>query len=260
LAASREIGDQMRAARARRQLTRRRLALETGVSERSIKAYEAGERLPSRDALLAIARGLRLDRATQASLMAAGGFAPEETTIGCRHAGTCTEALLAERVGWPVFVLSSELDVVGANPVAERVWGLRVEDHLAFNLLAACSHEPFSRRVLNWSDFVGSLIGLFKSIHPSPLDMEWWPRIDTSIRAGEPALVTQFSRLWETTAPAAYCPSLASEVTWRMARSSNRLRFRAVFSPVHTARQFTTAEWYPADVRTWRVLDRFGSP
>ena len=123
----REIGYLVRNERAKRGMTRKMLAKQTGMSERYLAQIELGDGNPSILTLDAIARGLDLDpvelmppgRAREAPELHSASRARRIALIGLRGAGKSTlGGMLAERLGVPFIELDKIIERDHGAPVA----------------------------------------------------------------------------------------------------------------------------------------------
>lgn len=121
-----QLGERVRALRARRGMTRKELSIVTGVSERHLGSLEAGAGNASILVLLEVAQALKcslaelLGEAIATRQSKAAARPPRIALIGLRGAGKSTLGrMLAQDLGFPFVELSREIEKFAGCTVSE---------------------------------------------------------------------------------------------------------------------------------------------
>ena len=139
-------------------MPRRVLAEAAGVSVQTVKSYELGLRRPSRALLVAILDALEVDRRLRNEILIGAGFAPDGDHLGPRNADYMftlaeTEALI-NALPWPAHVNSELMEVLAANSIVQRLWGIDLQHEFTTpierNLMNFATDPRFADRVKNW--------------------------------------------------------------------------------------------------------------
>jgi transcriptional regulator with XRE-family HTH domain len=171
----------LEAARKDLRLSRTALAELSGVSAPTIKAYEHGLRHPTRGLLIAILEALKLERNARDSILVDAGLAPDGRFLGPDsfpdYMFTAEEALQhMEELPWPAFIFNEFLEVVVANRIAQRLWGIDLDREfpkpIDRNMLAVSSSPRFAGKVDKWDEMVSVAISVFKGHHRGPEALE----------------------------------------------------------------------------------------
>lgn len=258
----------LRVARKAVALTREELADISGVSTETVKAYERGSRAPSRPSLVAILDALKLDRLERDSILVGAGLAPDGYYHGPGmqpgYFYTVEEAgKHAGEMPWPCFVVGDLLNVVAANPVAQRLWGIDLErdypDPFERNMLALAGEPRFAGHVLNWDEMAGVAVAIFKGHHLGGEDLDApSPSFNSIVQRflqGDPRYVKRFLDLWQSTPPATPKSRWAYPVVWRD-DSGATLRFKALVTTANEPEGMAFNDWHPLDSATWEALAR----
>jgi len=259
--------EMLAAARTRLDLSQAELAGRAAISLHTLKAYEQGRRHPSVQYLRAVLDALNVDRTERGQILEAAGYAfdwqdlgPDSRDLGFDEASAQAEI---DRVAWPCFVTSDFAEVVCANAVVQRLWGvdLRREytDIHDRNLLSVASNPRFADRCENWDEAVGTLVSMFKGHHrggemlddPSP----YFKRVFERFMAGGPKYVARFLRLWETAPPATVQLRWHYPVVWRDPEAG-LIDFDCLVTSANLREGWAFNDWIPRDATSWSALER----
>ena len=111
-------------------LSQERLALVSGVSLGSVKAYEQGRRHPSRAQLAAMLDAMKISRAIRNEVLSTAGFAIDVELIpdpALRRLKR--EEAMAEinNYRWPSFLINEHAEILSANVAGRKLW--RIEPY-----------------------------------------------------------------------------------------------------------------------------------
>lgn len=244
-------------------LSRPEVARRSGLSVSAVKAYESGDRHPSREALTAIidALGMAVEQANP--VLAGAGYAGNWRAIfneayGPRGLEWFAEE--AERYAWPVIVTNEAPDLIAANRTFRGLIGIPLTQRLPdprWNFIALASDPVFADRLDSWDEAMSFVIGLAKgdlrrSINPErppPHSAEPFRRL----LEGDPAYVTRMLRLWEPAEPVTHTTRMHYPVRWRH-ESGQVMRFTAVMHVADVWHAFSWHDWIPDDAETIRLL------
>lgn len=249
-----QAGTILRQARNAARMTRQELGVRAGVTARSVKAYESGERTPNRQVLAALGVAAGLNQGSLNVLLLAAGYAPAPQRVHCYHRGSCVDDLLSQQAEWPQFVLNDGLFLVGANRFARRLLELQAYggELKAVNFLTYCHDASLNNTLQNWNEVVAVLVGLYKSRNANVVEASE----SLLANVGPKELCAQIQVMWNETPSRGLLDRTTYDVWWRRDGSRHALRFRAALMPGHVAQRLTFGEWYPADALTWRYLQR----
>ena len=258
---------ELRRARKALRLSQRALADLAGVAPQTVKAYEHKLRHPSRALLTAVLDALKLERGGRNQILMSAGFAPDGSQLGPdRTPGymlTLDEATqMAECCRWPSFVLDEFMEVLAANSAAQRLWGVDLRSEftgpLDRNLLGVASNPRFADRCVNWSQVVGTMVGVFKGHHRGPETFEspssYLAQVLEHFLQGDPKYVRRFLRLWEATPPTPHKIRWSYPVVWQEP-GIGRLRFDCFVSVANEPDGLAFNDWIPLDADTWVALE-----
>jgi transcriptional regulator with XRE-family HTH domain len=259
---------ELKAARKALRLSQAALARLAGVSPATVKAYESRLRRPSRDLLLAILDALRVERKLRDDILTGAGFAPIGPEIGpASHSGylfTTEEAAdYLDGLPWPAFVLDDIMQVVAANVVAQRLWGVDLTREftgpLERNLLRFAATPRFADHIVNWDELVATGVSVFKGHHFGPESIEApspnFALILTQLLAGEPKYANRFLEVWEKTLGRSPKVRWNYPVVWRD-NNTGRLRFLATVTTANEPAGLAFNDWVPLDAATWTALGK----
>lgn len=167
-----------------------------------------------------------------------------------------------ERYAWPAFVADEFMEVVAANRVAQRLWGvdLRYEftGPLERNLLTVASNPRFADRCLNWDEAVSVMISVFKGHHRGPEDVEspsaYFEAVLQRLLAGDQKRINRFLSLWDEAPPARPKLRWSYPVLWEEP-GVGRLRFHCFMSSANEVDGLSFADWIPIDAAGWDALN-----
>lgn len=243
------------------------LAARAHVSLASVKAYEQGKRHPSRPYLTAILDALKVDRTARNDILDAAGYASdwqELTPITPEVAFNVETAQLEiDRTQWPSFVMTEMSEVIVANRLAERLWGVDLSSEFKEvadrSFLALASNPRFADRCVNWDECVGVIVGVFKGHfrgaedlgNPSPYFKSMLDRF----LQGDPRYVARFLHLWQEV------PGRIVELRWHYPvvwedPIAGRMRFDCIASPANERDGWAFNDWVPVDSASWIALEK----
>jgi hypothetical protein len=231
------------------------------VSPESIRKYEGGGRSPSRETLERIVRLLQLSQAQSRAILSAAGFAAPETLfpVAAYPGYYYTIAELraeVELVPWPEFVTDDIAEVVAANRAAAALWGVDFEAELArrsrpeVNLLSVAAERHFAQRVVNWSECLTVLAGIFKGRPREPIALEdpgaFFNEVLEAYVANDPAAIPQLIAAWESTPPQPAKVRWTYRLVWREPGVGD-IEFRSLVSLASEADGLWFNDWIPLD-------------
>ncbi|TMB69402.1 MAG: helix-turn-helix transcriptional regulator [Chloroflexi bacterium] len=248
-------------------ISQRDLAQRAGVSLGTVKAYEHGERHPSRDSLLAILNALALEQIARNEILTSAGFAPQgaplapDVTPG--YVFTLDEAARhIEEHPWPACVVNEVMEIVAANTVAQRLWDVDFARELTTpierNFLSVASNPRFASKVPNWDEGVGVGVAILKGHHRDP---QTSPEASTAYFAGvmehflqgDPQYIARFLKLWEEVPPRAPKVRWSFPVLWDEPGLA-RMSFKVLISSASEPDALAFNDWIPTDAATWEAL------
>lgn len=254
----------LREYRVQRRLSQPEVARRSGLSLSAVKAYENGQRHPSREALTAITDALGMTAGQANPILAGAGYATNWRAIyhqayGPREVDWFTEEV--ERSAWPVFVTNEASDLIAANRAFRNLVGVPLRERLPradkWNFLALSSTPSYAERLENWDEAMTFVLGLAKMDlrrqinpeRPAPWTTEPYQRF----LQGDPIYVTRMLRLWEPAEPVAHTTRMHYPVRWRH-ESGQLLRFAAMMHVADVWQVFAWHDWVPEDADTLRLL------
>ncbi len=256
----------LEAARKDLRLSRTALAELSGVSAPTIKAYEYGLRHPTRGLLIAILDALKLERNARDSILVGAGLAPDGQFLGPdrfpAYMFTAQEALEhMEELPWPAFIFNDVLEVVVANQVAQRLWGIDLDREfpkpIDRNMLAVSSSPRFAGKVDNWEEMVGVAISVFKGHHRGPEALDslspYFAEVVQRFSQGDPTHAARFAALWQQTEGRDPKVRWTYPVIWHEA-GIGRITFKALVTTANEPDGLAFNDWVPMDARSWECL------
>lgn len=257
----------LKSARLNLKLSQAQLARLAAVSAETVRGYEAGRRTPTRDTLEAIITPLSLDRLEANQVRYQLGFASQYlpiVTMGPGFMFTIPELReWIEETPWPQFVLDENVEVVVANSVVQKVWG--VDFHQEFltlqqrNLTSVATNPRFADRAVNWEEMVAYNVAVWKGHHLGPESLDqpspYFNAVLTELAKGDPAYVGRFLDVWQRTAPKTPKVRDRYPVIWRDP-DHGEMRFLALSSTANEWEGLFFHDWIPTDAPTWEALDR----
>ncbi len=257
----------LREARKAVRLSQRALAERAGVSPSTVKAYELGLRNPSRVYLTAILDSLKVEARTRNAILTGAGFAVPDTLFppdrAPKYFFTVEEAAEeVEKCRWPACVLNDVMELVAANQLVQRLWGVDLNNEftgpLERNLLGVASDPRFAEKVANWDEAVGTAIGILKGHHFGPEtrpegSSAYFSEVMKRFLEGDPRYVRRFLELWEVT------PAREPKSRWSYPIIFNEpglgtLHFQVQVSTCSEPDGLAFNDWIPLDAATWEAL------
>ncbi len=244
--------------------SQRELAERAGVSFSAVKAYEAGERRPSRQALTRIIDVLGIPTEDGEMLLASAGYAVDLSKIADGRYASWDVRRLAEEVEaspGPAFVTNQATDIICANRAFRRVVGLdlhvRLPDKSNWNFFARLSDPRFATRLQNWDDVVAFLVGIAKgharytgnAEAPAP----FLERPLERFTDGDPSYNRRLITLWEESPVIPRRTRMRYAVRWW--RDDGRmLRFACLMHVADIWQEFSWHDWTPEDAETFAFV------
>jgi transcriptional regulator with XRE-family HTH domain len=250
-------------------LTQAELAFASGLSAEAIRKYESGGRTPTRRHLLDILGALHVPRAQVRQIVASAGFAPETDLLPSDaldgYAFTLAEAAAEiERSPWPRFVTGGAMDVVAANRVAARLWGLDVSAELlrrnraGAHVIPAMAEPWFAGRVANFDELLRMVIGVLKGIPDGAAALDdptpWAEKVLGALATTNPGVVGPLLDAWEATPPQKVRPRWEYRVVWQ--EPEGEIRFAGLVSLANERDGLSFNDWIPADAESHVTLER----
>ena len=245
-------------------LSQEELASLASVARGTIQGIEQGRRDPSRQLLIGLVDVLKLERAARLSILRGAGFVPDTADPAASYWFTLEEAAAeAEERPWPVCVVSELMEVMAANRLLQRLWGVDLDRELNSrverNILSVISMPRFQGRLLNRDECVSIALGIIKGHHlgaeASPLGSSpYFQAVIKHFMAGDQALVARLFDLWATAQPRPYKTRGAIPVRWRDPDAGD-LRFEMLLNSASEPAGLAFQDWIPIDSRTWDALE-----
>ena len=209
---------------------------------------------------------LKPDRVRRNALLAGAGYAPEEpfhSHTPDYHFSVDQAAVEIERYPWPISVTNDLMEVVGANELAWKLWGVRMQDlptHVERNMMTFLTHPVFARRFKNWDEAVSKAVAIAKFNAPDAATMPehmaaYFAPIMERFLQGDPQYVARFLGIWETTP--AHQPKVRFRypIVWQDAEVGE-IRMSAVAHPANEASYLVLNDWIPVDAESWERLEQ----
>jgi len=257
----------LRKARTELGISRPVLAGRAGVSAQTVKSYELGLRRPSRPLLLALLDALGVERSARNAILAGAGFASDGELLGPRNADymfTLDEAReLIEGLPWPSHVTSEQMEVMAANELAQRLWGVDLAHEFQGpaerNLMTFATLPRFADRVRNWDEVASVGISVLKGHHRQPVPApeaatSYFGAVMERIFDGDPRYVRRLLDLWDGVAPRAPKVRWFYPVVWDYP-GAGELRFMVSLATAHETAGLTFHDWLPLDADSWSRLE-----
>jgi len=241
------------------------VARRSGLSLSTVKAYERGDRRPSRRGLDAIIEALGLGHDEANPVRAAAGFAIDWRGVLDRrylvHLDTFTRE--AAETPWPVFITNQGSYVVYWNRAFEVVWDVDVErefpDRRTRSLLAGASIARFTRCIVNYGEAMSFFLGLFKGDPRRRQDLERpapWNRDQVRrLFEGDPGELRRLLDAWEQAEPIPHRMRHQYRIVWRHRGVGPDLRFIGQLTVCDIWNELNWQEWVPADSETAARLE-----
>lgn len=249
-------------------LSRNELALRTGVSSETVKAYELGRRTPSQSMLVKLLDEMRVDRVIRNKILAGAGFAPDGADLAPgrdqSYWYTLDEATtdIAHRP-WPAHLNSEMIEVLAANELMQRVWNVDMETEFTGpherNMLTVASRPRFADRILNWEEMVTTGIAVMKGHHRGAEtapegSSPYFVSVMQHFLQGDARYISRFIDLWQSTEPQYPKIPWSYPVVWDHLEVGI-LRFDVIVTTANDIDGFTFCDWMPLDSSTWERLE-----
>ena len=257
----------IRTARRNLELNVADLSVRTDIPAWTLRSYELGRRRPTRARLLTMLAVLNVDQRSRNEILIGAGFAPDIAQAdnpGVARGLTLGEAAAElEQRAWPAMVVNEKIELLAANWLALRLWGIRrarLDDPIARNVLTMATERRIAERCVNWEVAIGGLMSMFKAHKHFAETLEqpssYFAAVLDRVYAGDPTLVRRFIELWERV-PAAYPDKVTwtYPIIWRLPQIGS-LDFTCIAHSVNEADGLDIDEWVPANARTFRLLER----
>ncbi|MCC7089863.1 MAG: helix-turn-helix domain-containing protein [Dehalococcoidia bacterium] len=262
----------LRDARCGIRMPRRVLAEAAGVSVQTVKSYELGLRRPSRALLVAILDALEVDRRLRNEILIGAGFAPDGDHLGPRNADYMftlaeTEALI-NALPWPAHVNSELMEVLAANSIVQRLWGIDLQHEFTSpierNLMNFATDPRFADRVKNWESATAVAIGALKGHHRGPVPMPesataYLSAVLESIYDGDPGYVRRLLDLWDRVPPRIPKVRWFYPVIWDHP-VMGEMHFQVSVAVADEPGGLQFHDWIPVDAKTWISLNELMGP
>jgi hypothetical protein len=211
---------------------------------------------------------MQLDRSWRNQLLMAAGFAPdglERRPVNLPEMMFTPAEALQEiaSYSWPSFVVSERVEVIAANDVAQRLWGIDLfgefGDPISRNLLSVASNPRFANRCVNWDEAVGVIISTFKAFPHASESMDepspYMSAVLAHFLEGDPKYIRRFVELWQR-APSDWPNKIrwSYPVVWKEPEAGI-MRFHCIVSNMNETEGFSVNDWIPRDADTWTALD-----
>lgn len=248
----------LRALREAMQLDRHQAAKLAGISGETVRAYEMGRRIPSRQTLLALLLALRASRNDRNRILTGAGFRDDDRPPGVepevpelRFDEAVAEVLASP---WPACLCDDIATVLAANSAILRLWeapaGWEELNPVERNQFARLSDPSFGDHVENWDEVASFAIGTFKGHYGADAIADgsspYLSAVLDRFMAGETSYLQRFARAWATTKPVLRKRRFRYPVTWRTG-SGERCRFMVVVSLVNLTDGLFVYDWIPLE-------------
>ena len=257
----------LRTARRALGVSRREISEKAGISPYTLKALELGRRHPSRQLLTAVLEALRLERGERNKILEAVGFTADGLRLMPHNADlyfTLEEAAdEIERHAWPAHVNNEMMEVVAANRIAQRLWGVDLTREFTGpverNMLSVASSPRFAARVKNWDEAISVPIAILKGHHRGPEtepegSSTYYAAVMKRFIEGDPDFVQRFFRLWEVTPAQTPKARWTWHVEWDEP-GAGLMRFDVFSSTCNEPDGLSFQDWIPLDAATWQALE-----
>lgn len=254
----------LREHRLRLRLSQPEVARRADLSLSAVKAYEGGDRHPSREALSAIIQALGLPVEEANRVFAGAGYSIDLRGVLNQRYEPKDVAWLEEQVeayAWPVFATNQAGDVLAANRRFRLLIGIPLNERLPnpakWNFVAKASDPAFADRLESWDASMRFMIGLAKAEQrheinlerPAPFTNESFQRF----LKGDPAYITRLLMLWEKAEPVPHTTRMTYPVRWRH-ESGTLLSFTATMHVADVWQELSWHDWIPDDAETLALL------
>lgn len=246
-----------------RKLSQPEVARRAQISLSAMKAYEGGDRHPSRETLQAITVALGLPIEQTNKVLAGAGYAVDlRYLINERFESRPVEWFTneVERYAWPVFVTNQASAMLAANRTARKLLGVPLTDSLPqpkWSFLARASDPAYAARVDNWDEVMAFMMGILKGEQRYEANLERMPSPATEpfqqFLGGDPAYITRLLKLFESAPPIEISTRMTGSVRWRL-ESGELLSFTGTMHVADLWQELAWLDWVPIDEGTWAAL------
>jgi transcriptional regulator with XRE-family HTH domain len=260
----------LRKHRTQRGLSQPEVARRSGLSLSAVKAYERGDRQPSREALDAVLDAVGLTHDEGNPIRAGAGFAIDWRDALDRRYIVDLDDLQqqADALPWPVFVTNQGSYVVLWNRAFERVWDVDVErdfpDPLSRSLLSGASIARFTRCIANYEETMSFFLGLVKGDPREEQNLErpapWNQDAVQRLFEGDPRELRRLMDAWEEAEPVPHRIRHQYRIVWRHRGVGPVLRFIGQLTVCDIWNELNWQEWVPADAETWARMASLPAP
>ena len=259
----------IRTERRRVGLTQVELGRRAEIDSETIRKYENGSRLATRENLDRIFEVLQSSEGTIHRALADRGFYHPNIRFPVdREPGyyfTLEELpAFVDRVTWPVFCANELGEIVAANRTVQALWGIDLaaevarRDRARANMLVAMCEPWFASRLVNWDEILRLFISLNKAVSASRTMLEdpgvLFEEIVAAIGAANPAALGRIHQLWKTTPRLTDKVRWTYPVTWREPGFGD-LHFQGVVNAASEPEGIGFNDWVPLDAATWAALE-----
>lgn len=262
-------GEEWRAAlrrhRRERRLSLPEVARRSGLSLSAVKAYERGDRQPSRRALEAVLEAIGLPHDAANPIRAGAGFATAwHAILDRRYVADLGEFRRhADERPWPVFITNQGTYVVHWNRAFEALLDLDVArefpDPLTRNLLSGAVLTRFAQCLVNYDEALEFLLGLVKGDPRERQDLDRpaaWNRDQMQrLSDADPGELRRLLDAWDRAVPVAHKVRHQYRIAWRHRGTGPVLRFIGQLTVCDLWNELSWLEWTPADAATWLGLE-----
>ncbi len=264
---------QLRARRKNLGLTRQQLSDAVRVPVNTLRRWEDGTRRPEEASLRNVLDALGAVGDDANSILEDAGYLPNRTLWAEDRfpeyyfkSDELDDAV--EQVPWPCFVVNQNTEIVAANSLIQRLWGidLKVERErrttAQLHLLAVASDRRFVDRIANWRECLATMVAVAKSQprgsesldHPAP----YFSQVVAEYLSGDPALLRLLFEVWSMTDPQPIKVRWSYRVDWK-ASDGDELHFKCMVTVGSETDNFGFNDWIPLDGATWDAVTAMDS-
>lgn len=261
--------EELRTARKVLGLSRAGVATRVSLSAEAVRNYETGRRHPSRENLIAILNALQVEQAERNRILIAARYAPEGPPMAAGvtsgYVFTIEEAAhQIEEYSWPSMIINEAFEVVAANGVAQRLWGINLfrdfPTPIDRNLISVATDPRFAPKVKNWDEAVATAAAILKGHHRGAETLPegsgaYFAEVMRRFFARDPQYVARFLRVWEETPPRTPKVRWSWPVVWEEP-DIGTMRFKVLVSSCSEPDALAFNDWIPLDAVSWEVLSR----
>lgn len=259
----------IRTERRRVGLTQQELARRAGLATATIRKYENGSRTAPRESLERILAAVQASDATVKRVLTDRGFHYRDRRLPADRASrfffSSTElGPFMDRVRWPMFAANELGELVAANRVARRLWGIDLAAEAArhgrarASLLVVMCEPRLAARLVNWDAMVRHYLGFRKAVMASrPISVGGGALVDeieTAIAEVNPRALSRIYELWPNTPPNPDKVRWSYPVVWREPGFPD-MHFQGVVTTASTHDAIGFNDWIPVDAATWTSLE-----